>query len=335
MPYIRPIESSYDNIDKINIDHGNLLFDLTHQMMLYDTNDLQRIRLTDIIIINTELEREQLVGAIEGKLYIVLETVRAYVYRNSQWLSITVPKEETATMFYVDAVNGSDDNTGLSREEPLASIKSVFSKYPDSYYYYINLASGTYNIDSLTISSKFVVYLIGTGSTDILGELTVSAISYFTSSGCGFNDLIINNNTQATLSNIKLYENGIQVNGGSSAYISDVTISGDTASTEDMSVFNATRGSVISISSGSGKSTTRNLYKASLGSSVHVASAVTMTTSVTPTFTTNGTGKIYFEADETDAETKAYIADQISAATTEAKTYTDEQIAAFFTIEEV
>lgn len=366
MPYLLPIETSSSNIEKIDVSNGNLIFDITNQRLFYDSSNLERIDLSSVVLINTENDRINYVGAKENKLYIVIENARPYIIRSGQWISLTVAKEDQYSIFFVDPINGSDDNDGLSASASLRTINAVFSKYYDVNIYYISLADGGYSVGDLNINDKFKVVIGAPGNAEIGGFINVSNVSQFEISGCGINNLSVDNHSYAKVSNNKIYSNGIKANNGSIVFVENSTVSGAIADAGD-AMFRAYSGSHIILNSTTGNINDRKLYHADMGSSVHISVSSILITSYDTMYSTSGTGKIYFEADPTDAETKNYIdysiqntrnelQDEISnidikvndnstliAAITDSSTgilasskkYTDEQIEALFGIEEV
>lgn len=306
MPYLLPIETSSSNIEKIDVSNGNLIFDITNQRLFYDSSNLERIDLSSVVLINTENDRINYVGAKENKLYIVIENARPYIIRSGQWISLTVAKEDQYSIFFVDPINGSDDNDGLSASASLRTINAVFSKYYDVNIYYINLADGGYSVDDLNINDKSKVVIGAPGNAEIGGFINVSNVSQFEISGCGINNLNIDNHSYAKVSNNKIYSNGIKANNGSIVFVENSTVSGAIANAED-AMFRAYSGSHIILNSTTGNINDRKLYHADIGSSIHISSSSILITTYATKYSISSTGKIYFEADPTDIETKNYI----------------------------
>lgn len=332
MPYITPIETSTTARDSINVSSCQLLIDRTEHSLYYDTTGLERISLSDIILLNTEDERLSLSNILENKLYIVTENVRPYIFRAGQWMSITVAKNDPFNLFFINSTDGDDANTGVSNTEPVASLSTIFNKYNDVVIYNILAVAGDYIIDDLTISSKTKIIING-NNANFIGAITIHNVGYIEFNNCSFTDITITAGTTAVFNNCTFYTNGITCSMGSVAKINSCNITASVGDTNGM--INSIEGSNIICNTCSGTISTKPVYYANTGGIINVSKDNTMTSMYKDLYITEGTGKIFLEADSTDTKTKEYINTQITEALNSAKSYTDTKIATALGIEEV
>lgn len=77
---IKFIQTNYNKLNTIPIVNGQLLYCIDTYEIYMDTSKDERIIFNDIIILETESERTELLNPILGKMYFVKETNKIYIY---------------------------------------------------------------------------------------------------------------------------------------------------------------------------------------------------------------------------------------------------------------
>ena len=90
--YIETIDSKLASIP-INI--GNIIYVKDTADTYFDSSDMRRIKLGDIIQIATEEDRRSIIAPLENKLYLVIDTSKMYLYHDSMWVAINAENNTT------------------------------------------------------------------------------------------------------------------------------------------------------------------------------------------------------------------------------------------------
>lgn len=295
--YLRPIEMSGSNIDGINIDPGNIIFDIAKMVLYYDTGAYARISFADIIFYSTESEKEQHIG-LPGKIYIVLENATPYIY-NGGWIPIQCKPEESFSIFYLDPL-GSDNNSGVSVDLAVLSFSKIFSTHSANKDYYIIASSGNtaYNFGT-TVYNKNSIRILCNGDSPaaVTGPMNFEGISNLYLSNLEISGGVSLKNCTVTI------ENCIFKNGGISLDNSKVIISNSTISNITDNAIHATNSAYITCVGVTGSSINCG-YKASNGGVINVVGNKLTCSTETSIDTT---GRVYFEGESVDKSTKEYV----------------------------
>lgn len=314
MGYLHPIEASDANLDSINIEPANLLFDTTNQELFYDTHDNARIHITGIIFIDTEAKREVYENPLRTKLYIVRENSRPYLY-DGQWLPITVQKEATYEIFYLDPTNGSDDNVGLSASTAVVSFAKIFSLYSSNKTYTILAFPGAY--DAIYAYAKLLLDIrsMGTSPSDVVisGKCQFKNIDALTLTGLDLSGVSFIN-TNAVLKNCIIRNGAISVTDNSHIILDGCEIN-CTYTADKAAAVTADNGSVITAKNCTGTCTNLPIYSVSNGATINAISNTISLISSGATNTDNiisTAGKLYLDSDPVDASTQEYVEEMLS-----------------------
>lgn len=90
MALLRPIETIESRLSKIAIKQGQLIFCTDTNNIYLDNCDNCRVRMADIIKLDNESDREDIIAPLIGKIYLVEETNKFYKYNGSDWETISV-----------------------------------------------------------------------------------------------------------------------------------------------------------------------------------------------------------------------------------------------------
>lgn len=85
MRMFKPIETIKSNLDVIPITHGQFICCTDSQEIFIDNELNERIILGDIVLLDTEEDRESILVPLINKLYVVKESSKIYRYTGTEW----------------------------------------------------------------------------------------------------------------------------------------------------------------------------------------------------------------------------------------------------------
>ena len=88
MSIFKPIETIKSKLDYIQLKHGQYIICTDSQESYIDTYN-ERIKIGDIILLDTEDDRNSMIVPLMDKLYVVKNTNKLYRYNGSEWLCLS------------------------------------------------------------------------------------------------------------------------------------------------------------------------------------------------------------------------------------------------------
>jgi hypothetical protein len=111
MAVLKPIYASQSQITSENKKAGQLIFTYDSRRLYFDLDDNTRIQISDIIELNTELERTSLLVPVD-KFYFIFETGVLWRYHLGAW-SIIAGKDPEGFNYIVSDDQPDDDDVGI------------------------------------------------------------------------------------------------------------------------------------------------------------------------------------------------------------------------------
>lgn len=94
MNIIKPIQAIKGVLDKIKVENGQLISCIDTKEIFIDSYDNKRIKISDIIFLETELEKSSILAPLINKLYFVKENNKIYTFSGSRWNEIFMSNGE-------------------------------------------------------------------------------------------------------------------------------------------------------------------------------------------------------------------------------------------------
>jgi len=85
--FMKNVETTFSNLHNINYIQGQTIYVTDKQTLYLDCSDGSRIKLSDIIILNNDEEKDNIQNPISDKLYLVKDTLVLWIYHN-KWINI-------------------------------------------------------------------------------------------------------------------------------------------------------------------------------------------------------------------------------------------------------
>lgn len=164
--------ATQSELEGLGFDEGSIYFvEDTKRIYMDPVGSTTRILVTgDPIILNTEAERKAILAPVPGKIYIVIESAKIYIYQNGAWFSTGGGSTSIkAGIIYINPSNTLPDGflwcngTAYSRTEYTELFVAIGTKYGEGD------GSTTFNVPDL--SEKIP---IGSGDNYDLGETSTS-----------------------------------------------------------------------------------------------------------------------------------------------------------------
>lgn len=145
---ISVIATTGSKIKDLVIKDGQLIFIQDKQRVALDFNG-KRVFYNQIVILNSESDRQLILAPVEGLFYFVIETAILWTYNNSQWVQITTPAENIVYIDDTPPQSGKESQVFFNTSEKNIS---VWDKKSQSYNV---IANKTEAITELDINNLF------------------------------------------------------------------------------------------------------------------------------------------------------------------------------------
>ena len=89
MAMFKPIETIQSNLELIPVKAGQVIYCTDSRETFMDNNQGERVKMGDIITLETESDRESIFVPLLDKLYLVLETNKLYRFNGDEWICIS------------------------------------------------------------------------------------------------------------------------------------------------------------------------------------------------------------------------------------------------------
>ena len=126
---ISVIATTGSKVKDLVIKDGQLIFIPDKQRIALDFNG-KRVFYNQIIILNSESDRQLILAPVEGLFYFVIETAILWTYNNSQWVQITTPAENIIYINDTPPQSGKESQLFFNTSEKNIS---VWDKESESY----------------------------------------------------------------------------------------------------------------------------------------------------------------------------------------------------------
>lgn len=145
---ISVIATTGSKLQDLIIKDGQLIFIQDKQRIALDFNG-KRVFYNQIIILNSESDRQLILAPVEGLFYFVIETAILWTYNNSQWVQITTPAEN------IIYINDTPPQSGKESQLFFNTSKKNISVWDKESESYDVIADKTESITEFDINNLF------------------------------------------------------------------------------------------------------------------------------------------------------------------------------------
>lgn len=145
---ISVIATTGSKVKDLVIKDGQLIFVQDKQRVALDFNG-KRVFYNQIIILNSESDRQLILAPVEGLFYFVIETAILWTYNNSQWVQITTPAEN------IIYINDTPPQSGKESQVFFNTSEKNISVWDKELQSYDVIADKTQSITELDINNLF------------------------------------------------------------------------------------------------------------------------------------------------------------------------------------
>lgn len=147
-PIVSVFSTTASRLPDFSISDGQLIFVKDKKTIALDLNG-KRIFYNQIVVLNTEQERQSLLAPISGSFYFVIENAVLWHYEN-RWVQITTPPEE------IICIGVEMPELGNNKSVYINPFSKTISIWDDDTNDYIEVANKTEPISNEEILSLFI-----------------------------------------------------------------------------------------------------------------------------------------------------------------------------------
>lgn len=147
-PIVSVFSTTASRLPDFSISDGQLIFVKDKKTIALDLNG-KRIFYNQIVVLNTEQERQSLLAPISGSFYFVIENAVLWHYEN-RWVQITTPPEE------IICIGTEMPELGSNKSVYINPFSKTISIWDDDANDYIEVANKTEPISNEEILSLFI-----------------------------------------------------------------------------------------------------------------------------------------------------------------------------------